>query len=211
MPLVPTPQHHPPPAPTAPPPLAPAPAGHWTPWFSVADILDDGAADLPILPGGYVFRISPAVGLVPGRAPTRLVHIGGMGPTGSIFQRVGNIIAAGMGPPGGPAPQGAAGNAFADRRDAARGATAWGITVRELDVSFVIAPQGFENFCVEVSTWVWYWNVWRAHFPAVQYPQFWGRNQWQYPALDSKARWTCPHGNAAAPPAHAWYVPPPTP
>lgn len=156
-----------------------------------------GHVPVPVAPGAYAFRISPDVGLVPERCPTRLISIGGMGATGTLYGRVCTYIGAGLGHntdwfSWGPPHSG--GLKFAWHR--ADKTHPWNITIKDLDVAFVIAPAGFEDFCAEVEVWNWYWSTFRTTIVT----------EW-YPACSSAARWSCSCGHRT----HAWFRQPPAP
>jgi hypothetical protein len=131
----------------------------------------------------------------------RLLHIGGMGERGSIYQRAGNFIAAGLGTGTPPAPQSSAGQTFSQTNIA----DGWEITIREVDLTYMLAPPGFEDACADAALWNWYWSHYRHSFPSVVASE-------EYPICDKKAQWRCgPHGNAGAA-AHAqWFQLPPAP
>ena len=63
MPLVATPPPHPVGAPRSPWPVAHPPPGVWTGWLPVHEALDAGHLDVPLFPGAYLFRITPAAGV----------------------------------------------------------------------------------------------------------------------------------------------------
>ena len=174
-------------------------AGTWTGWHSVGGMLDAGDVPVPVVPGSYAFRIRPDLGVVPSGCPIRLIDIGGMGSTGSLYGRVCTFIGAGLGryQMSGAGPPHSAGLNFSHYRS--RTQNAWTITVRDLDVAFVIAPVGHEHYCGEVSTWHWYSTVFA---PAA------GTTA-TYPWCCSSAKKRCSHPGGPA--AHAWYRPPPAP
>lgn len=151
---------------------------------------------MPAAQGAYLFRLSPQLGVVPDWAPTRLLHVGGMGPSGTLFQRVGNFIGAALGR-GGVGPQSSAGLKFGHYRST----EPWPITIRDVEVCYCVVDDPQRAHCADVSAWLWYWNTYRTGFQTLAATG-------NYPACDDAARWTCSHGRYTP---HAWFVPPPSP
>lgn len=196
--LVPTPSDHPPGAASGRWPGVAAPHGAWNGWCSVAEALDAGEISLPVgAVGAYLFRIAPSVDLVPAIAPTRLLHIGGMGPSGSLFQRIGNFVAGAMGA-GGPGPQSSSGLRFGLLRNSGH----WPITVRDLEVAYLVVPRK-DAHCIDAFCWHWYWYTYStlACFPSLA-------SGWPYPACDRASRLSCSHGRTGH---HAGFPTPPLP
>lgn len=198
MPLIASPVGLPIPAPTLTGPMPTPPPGTWSGWYSVGEMLDLGDVPAPAAPGAYAFRIRPSVGLVPRGCPTRLIDLGGMGSTGTLYNRVGTFIGAALGRLSTTAhgPAHAAGLNFASYRGRAH--AAWSISVRDLDLAIVLAPPGYEHFCAEVSLWSWYLYTYASAVGTRARP-------W----CCTNVRWTCSHRGGHA--AHSWFQPPPEP
>jgi hypothetical protein len=125
--------------------------GTWTNWHPVRRMLNCGEIPTVCRAGAYAFRVNPASRANLGdHGP--LVHVGGMSEKGTLYSRIGSFIGAGLGrwDKRGAGPSHSGGLSFSLDR------LRWKITVLELDLAFVIAPTGYEEYCAEVAAQSFY-------------------------------------------------------